>query len=105
MIVVLLIAMLITIAVPGFMMARKRSQHKTCLSNLRQMMDAKSIMALDQRLSDGDPVGVADIFPEYIRGTGYPECPSGGTYDLEAVGTPPTCSHTDPDPVYSHVIN
>ena len=102
MIVVLLIGILITIAIPNFIRARERSQQKTCLSNLRQLSDAKSIFAMEARLSDGDPVEEADIFPTYIRGDGYPECPLAGDYAFNEVGEPVTCTKDSGD--YPHVL-
>ncbi len=90
MIVVLIIGILLAIAVPNFIKARETSRTKSCQSNLRQIDAAKEQWAMDTKAADGAAVGFGDIVPDYIRTV--PECPSGGTYTENNVGTPPVCS-------------
>ena len=92
MVVVLIIAIIAAIAVPQWVTARGRSQQKVCMTQLREMESAKEMFATESRLSAGDTVVMADIFPSYLQGTAAPQCPGGGTYTLQTVGTPPTCS-------------
>lgn len=71
---------------------------KTCINNLRLIDDAKQQWATDA----GKPLNavptVKDLLP-YFKEKGFPECPDGGTYSLNAVDEVPTCSvagHTLP---------
>jgi hypothetical protein len=73
------------------MKARSRAQQRTCVSNLRQIDEAKETFAFEHGLTAGATVTSPDIWPEYIKGV-FPTCPSGGTYNLQPVGTEPTCS-------------
>lgn len=92
MVVVLIISILLMIAVPGWMNARDNSRQKTCVSNLRQISDAKEIWATDTKQSDGAPCTQSDLFPNYISGSKFPSCPTNGTYNIDVVGNPPSCS-------------
>jgi prepilin-type N-terminal cleavage/methylation domain-containing protein len=93
MIVVLIIGLLMTIAVPQFITARSRSQQRTCIANLRQIEYGKELLAANKKLSDGDPVAMADLWPDYIRSPGVPACPGGGAYTMNPIGTDPICSN------------
>src|SRR4051812_44882583 len=92
MIVVMIIGILLSIAVPGWMNARENSRQKTCLSNLRTINDAKEIWATDARKANGDPCTQADLWPSYLSGSSFPQCPSNGTYTLDVVGALPSCT-------------
>ncbi len=94
MIVVLIIGVLLMIAMPGWMRARENSRQKTCVSNLRQISDAKEIWALDTKQQDGAPCATTDLWPNYINGGSFPSCPTNGTYTIGAVGETPTCTYT-----------
>lgn len=100
MIVVLIIGILMSIAVPQFLQARELSRHRTCLSNLHKIEEAKEVRAMDLRLNTGDPCTMADIVPAYIRNA--PICPAGGAYTANALGTNATCSY--PGVQYPHVL-
>lgn len=90
MIVVLIIGVLLAIAVPNWFRARENSQVRTCVSNLRQIEEAKEQYAMAHNLPGGGSVTSEDLAPDYIRT--WPSCPSGGTYDVNAVDAFPTCS-------------
>ena len=70
-----------------------------CAENLREIDDAKKEWALKDHGTNTVP-SEADLLPLLggLRpGVGYhanrfPHCPSGGTYDLGAIGETPTCS-------------
>lgn len=94
MIVVLIIGILLGIAVPQFMRARDRSQQSSCVSNLRQIENAKELWATEMREPDGAPCVEADLWPDFIRGDNFPECPAGGVYTIGIVGAVPSCSET-----------
>jgi prepilin-type N-terminal cleavage/methylation domain-containing protein len=92
MIVVLIIGILLAIAVPNFIKARETSRTKSCIANLKQIDAAKEQWAMDNKKSSADTPAQADLegSANYIKK--WPECPSGGTYTVNAVGTDPTCS-------------
>jgi prepilin-type N-terminal cleavage/methylation domain-containing protein len=60
MIVVAIIALLASIAVPGFLRARKRSQAARILNDLRLIDNACDQYAIETNRKTGDVVGVAD---------------------------------------------
>ena len=92
MIVVAIIGLLAAIAIPNFVKARTASQKNACIANLKQMDGAKATWALEQKKTNTDSPDDTDLFgaTQYIRDK--PACPGGGTYTLDVVGTPPTCS-------------
>jgi len=100
MIVVLIIGVLLSIAVPQFLQSREVSRHRTCLSNLKKIEEAKEMRAGEQRLNNGDACDMNDIVPAYLRRT--PTCPAAGTYTVNVIGTNPACSVTGGP--YPHVL-
>jgi hypothetical protein len=68
-----------------------QSDH-SCLNNLRMLEGAKRQWALENKKRDSEVPTTADV-DEYLRG-GFKaiRCPQGGTYTLNAVDHPPTCS-------------
>ena len=89
MIVVLIIGILLSVAVPNFVKARNTSRGKSCTANLRQLDSAKEQYMMDHRTTVA-PTSFSDLAPIYIKAT--PECPSGGTYTLGNATTNPSCS-------------
>jgi hypothetical protein len=65
-----------------------------CQNNLRQIQAAAQQWGLEKQKPAGTPVTPADLLEvaKYIPGGKIPTCPSGGTYGLFVVGTPPPCS-------------
>lgn len=92
MIVVLIIGILLSIAVPQWVRARESARRTSCLDNLRHFEGAKEQWAMEYHKANGDPVAQADIWPVYLKGTAFPSCNSGGTYTLGPIGTPASCS-------------
>jgi prepilin-type N-terminal cleavage/methylation domain-containing protein len=93
MIVVAIIGMLATIAIPNFVRARGQAQTNACISNLRQIDSAVNTWALETKQSDDTAVTFTSIAP-YLRGSVV--CPSGGknfgdSYQLGTVVDKPTC--------------
>jgi type II secretion system protein G len=78
MIVVAIIGLLATIAIPNMIGARNRAQANTCISNMNQIDNAIQQFALENNKKDGDPVSAADI-ANYIKGNAMPTCPAGNT--------------------------
>ncbi|MCL4283539.1 MAG: prepilin-type N-terminal cleavage/methylation domain-containing protein [Fimbriimonadaceae bacterium] len=102
MIVVLIIGIILSIAVPQWIRARERSQARACVSNLRQIESAKEQHAMENNLPEGAPCAMADIWPIYIKLSTEPDCPSGGVYTVGAIGERPTCSIAAG--LYPHVL-
>jgi uncharacterized phage infection (PIP) family protein YhgE len=71
-----------------------------CISNLRQIDAAKQQWAQDKGKSPTDVPTEQDLASYFKDGT-FPVCPDSGTYTINAVGEPPTCSvpnHVLPPP-------
>lgn len=92
MIVVLILGILLSIAVPNWMKAREGARAKSCLENLRCIEGAKEQWAMENRKGSGDAVVEADLWPTYIKGSSFPSCSGGGVYTLGAIGDPCSCS-------------
>ena len=93
MIVVAIIGLLATIAIPNFGKARQTAMKNACISNLRQIDGAIQQWALDMKKDAGQPVTYADI-KSYLKND--VTCPSGGTtfddsYSISTVDVSPTC--------------
>ena len=97
MIVVAIIGLLIAIALPNFLVARKRSQMRSCVANLRQIDGA-----ISQLMTEGaqtQNLAVADLIPTYVKT--MPQCKAGGSYSI-VNNTNATCSYSDSD--YPHSL-
>ena len=92
MIVVLIIGVLMSIAVPNFVKARESSRKNTCIANLKRIDSSKEQWAMDQRKNAGDACAMTDLVGTTAYMKANPACPSGGTYTVNAVGANPTCS-------------
>lgn len=66
MIVVAIIALLASIAVPGFLRARKRSQASRIINDLRLIDGALDMYAIENNKASGNPVNVAD-WTKYMK--------------------------------------
>jgi len=71
--------------------AAMAAQINTCINNLRQIDAAKQEWALENNMT-GDTIPTALELLPYLRDGVFPTCPSGGTYTINAVSVPPTCS-------------
>ena len=95
MIVVAIIGLLVSMAIPNFIKMRTDAQRKACIANLRIIDHAKQTWALENRKGNGDVVTPADIIGPTMYVKEMPKCPAGGAgadYDLTNVGIPPTCN-------------
>ena len=93
MIVVAIIGLLATIAIPNFAKARETTRKNACISNLRQIDGVIQQWALDLKKDAGSPVTYSDI-KSYLKND--VTCPSGGTtfedsYAISTVDVSPTC--------------
>jgi prepilin-type N-terminal cleavage/methylation domain-containing protein len=99
MIVVAIIGLLASIAIPNFVRARTTAQMNACINNLRQIDGAKQMWALETRQTTNALPVETDIGP-FLRGTAPSNilCPAGGitatfasSYTINSVSEPPTC--------------
>lgn len=91
MIVVAIIGLLAAIAIPNFNKARRGAAKQACIMNLRSIDSAKEAWAAENRKANGD-TAEASALASYFKDNRPPECPAGGQYSYNAVGTPPACS-------------
>ena len=106
MIVVAIIGLLATIAIPNFVKARTTAQMNACINNLRQIDGAVQTWALETKQNDNAQV-------EYSQISGYMKnqvvCPSGGhtfsdSYQLGTVQDKPICKIKGNDAVNPHKL-
>jgi competence protein ComGC len=95
-----LIPMMAAIAIPNFVKAWDTAQRNACVNQLRQLDSAKQSWALEHNRAD-DAMPVPADLDKYLRvGFHGLQCPKGGSYEINSVGEPPTCSipgHELPD--------
>jgi prepilin-type N-terminal cleavage/methylation domain-containing protein len=93
MIVVAIIGMLATMAIPQITRAREQARQTACINNLRVIEGAVHQWALALRKDGDQAVSYSDIQP-YMKNSVV--CPSGGTsfedsYRVTTADEPPTC--------------
>jgi prepilin-type N-terminal cleavage/methylation domain-containing protein len=94
MIVVAIIGMLASIAIPNYVRARGNAQVSACINNLRQIDGAAQSWALENKKAPNTTYTLDDVKP-YIKldSTGnIPLCPAHGTYTTTTVSNAPTCT-------------
>ena len=95
MIVVAIIGLLAAIAIPNFVKARTTAQKNACIANLKQIEGAKEQWALENKATQGAAVDSSNTgVPAYLKNSVLPQCPAGGAYTLQTVGTQATCSQS-----------
>lgn len=91
MVVVALIGLLASLAIPALFKPRTVTQTNTCINNLRQIEAGKEQLALEAYLEQGTVVTEASV-NEYIKNGNTIVCPASGTYFYNAVGSNATCN-------------
>jgi prepilin-type N-terminal cleavage/methylation domain-containing protein len=99
MIVVVIIGLLASMAIPSLNKSRATATQKICINNLTQIDGAKSIWQLEQHKGDNDTPAGSDLQPYLGRGSGgtLPSCPSDGaqtfatSYNPQNMSTKPVC--------------
>jgi len=98
MIVIAVIAILMSVAVPNYLKSGKIASKNACILNLRQIDGAMEQWAMDNNISTGTVPSSSqeDQIYNYVEG-GKPTCPSRGEYTLNAVSSNPqvSCSRED----------
>jgi prepilin-type N-terminal cleavage/methylation domain-containing protein len=90
MIVVAIIGLLASMAVPSFMKSRETAQLNTIINNLRVIENAKDTWALENRKGTGDTPAESEI-AQYLKNNAFPPAlVVGETYNINPVGTPAT---------------
>lgn len=92
MIVVAIIGLLATIAIPSINHAIRKSQQEVCAVNRKTIDGAKVTWALDHRQPPEAFPSYDDLFGEGNYLEHKPGCPAGGDYSLNAVREKCTCS-------------
>jgi prepilin-type N-terminal cleavage/methylation domain-containing protein len=95
MIVVAIIGLMVTLAIPNFVESRAKAQANACINNLRQISAAAKEFALDQGKTNGATINFPTDLTPYIKlnpARSFPVCPAGGMYSCSAVGSMPLCS-------------
>jgi len=87
-----LIPFMLAIFVPNFVKAREVAQRNRCLNNLRRIDGAKQVWAMQNNKDTNSTPTMQDLTPFVTGDTNRLRCPAGGTYSLNRVGVPPTCS-------------
>src|ERR1043165_938410 len=96
MIVVAIIGLLVSVAIPNFVHARTVAQQNACINNLRQIDGAAQTWALENNKPPTDPYPLSMVKP-YLKldsKGNIPSCPAGGLYnqDTTYVSSAPTCT-------------
>ena len=97
MIVVAIIGLLVSIAIPNFVHARVTAQQNACINNLRQIDGAAQSWALENNKDSGSQYTLS-VIQGYIKldsNGNVPACPAGGVYNQGGgiyVSNPPTCT-------------
>lgn len=92
MIVVAIIGMLAVMASPSFLRSRDLTNASICINNLRLLVTAKAMFAVEGRRQHGDLVAADDVNPYLKRPFEQMNEPAGGQYDLQPVGHDPLCT-------------
>jgi prepilin-type N-terminal cleavage/methylation domain-containing protein len=102
MIVVAIIGLLASIAIPNFMKARSQARTTTCINNMRLIEGNKQIWALEMK-QPGTATPPAAELNSYFKGSIAPTCPEGNNaYAATAVDTLQTCPNVGAYP--AHVL-
>ncbi len=79
MIVVAIIGILASIAIPNFIRARIQSNAKACVNNLKQISGAKAQYALEFRLTGSSSVSPFANLTVYLMNPNATTCPTNGS--------------------------
>lgn len=89
MIVVAIIGLLIAIALPNFLEARRKSQTRACIANMRNVDSAIQQAMIEEPVTAIAWTSSANVDNKYLKNAGNIKCPAGGS--------PYPCSPTETD--------
>ena len=89
---IFVMGMLAAIAIPNFVKARQAAQRNQCFNNLKSIEGAKNAWQIENKKSTDAVPTDDDLFGTSRYLTTKPDCPAGGTYNLNAVSELPSCS-------------
>lgn len=92
MIVVAIIGLLASMAIPNILRAMERARQQTCATNRKTIEGAKVQWALDHKQPASAIPTDPDLFGKGRYVEHKPECPASGAYALNAVEEKCTCS-------------
>lgn len=101
MIVVGIVGILASIAIPYYMKSRIQTNAKSCINNLRILEDAKAQYAIEYKKTNADSITISDL-TAYLRNPNATRCPStDDEYEIGgsasgAIGSPITCPNYSP---------
>ena len=98
MVVVAVIGILATIAIPSYIKAKEISVKNGCISNLKQIESATVRWALETSADSDTAPATSDLTPQYIKS--WPKC-MGVDYATCTVSTTPAC----PNGLTGHTIS
>lgn len=92
-----IIGLLAAIAIPNFVRARNAALMNGCVNNLRMIDAAKQQWQLENAKDATATPTESDILPYLGRGSSplMLVCPAGGTYQINVLTNPPTCTIPD----------
>ena len=91
MIVVAVIGIMASIALPNFAKARATAQQKACIHNLSVLDETKQQWGFETRQQSTATPTIAQI-QAYFGQSRMPVCPTRGTYRLRRLDRNPTCT-------------
>ena len=92
MIVIAILGLILSIALPNFLKSRTNARRQVCIENLSQIETAKQLWALEKGKREGEVPTEADLIGSTLYIKKMPECPGGGAYNFQAIGTTATCA-------------
>ena len=96
MIVVAIIGIIISIAIPGFLRAREVSRSRACQENLAKIEGAKEQYALEGNVDPSTTPQWTSLIGTTLYLKRTPVCPGGGVYSINTLNDVPTCTYTAP---------
>ncbi len=88
-IAVLVISVVAAVAVPGLRARGNAESARQCVRNLRALKDCKEQWLSQHATEKSAPVR-SDLDGQYL--SKWPECPAGGSYELNAIGVEVSCT-------------
>jgi prepilin-type N-terminal cleavage/methylation domain-containing protein len=92
MIVVAIMGLLVTIAVPNYVKSRSNAQRQMCVENLAQIEAAKQMWGVETGKTTGNTPDEADLVGPSLYLKETPKCPAGPDYNYNPIGTNAECT-------------